>query len=119
MRHGPERVLLVEDDPQVGALMAEILKDGGYLVDGPHPSLPDAIGAIADHFPDCAVLDVRLRGGDAALIADDLERYDIPFLFCSGLAPADRLARRFPHAPFVPKTALGTRLLSALERTLH
>ena len=31
-----------------------------------------------------AVLDLSLRDSDAGLLADDLENYDIPYIFCSG-----------------------------------
>ncbi len=113
------RVLLVEDDLRVGHYIADLLEEADYEVDGPHPSLADAMAALARQFPDCAILDIKLRQQDAGLIADDLAQYDIPFIFCSGRPSAGALGGQFPQAPFISKDQLASALLPALDRSIH
>ena len=66
------RILLVEDDPAVAAVIAEILEDSDYAVDGPYQTLADGIAAMADNMPSATVLDIRLQDGDIGLLVDDL-----------------------------------------------
>ncbi|MCE7798024.1 hypothetical protein LWE61_15860 [Sphingobium sufflavum] len=113
--HPHKRVLLVEDDPLVGAVLAEMLEDADYEVDGPHRTLSDGVAALADHFPDCAVLDVKLDRQTVGLLADDLDLYDIPYVLCSGLPPQGSMAARAGDHPFVPKDQAYRRLLPALR----
>ena len=113
------RVLLVEDDPEVGRRVAAMLERADYDVDGPHLTLADAMAALARHFPDCAVMDVSLHRQDAGLLADDLAMYDIPFILCAGRGDGDRLPRNFPAAPLLHKDQLGATLLPMLDVTLH
>lgn len=111
-------ILLVEDDPAVAALISDVLEEADYVVDGPYATLSDGMEALARSMPAAAVLDIRLRRGDIDLLADDLDLYDIPYLFCSG--GFDHLAvRRHPNAPLVLKPELGRSLISTLQSILH
>ncbi|MAM39824.1 hypothetical protein N5J77_10435 [Sphingobium yanoikuyae] len=112
------RILLVEDDPAVAAVIADILDGADYAVDGPYQTLVDGIAAVADNMPSAAVLDIRLRDGDVNLLADDLDLYDIPYVFCSG-APDFAMMRRHPAAPLILKPALSTELVRTLRNMLH
>lgn len=113
-----DRILLVEDDPAIAAMIVELLEDAAFEVDGPYATLSEGVAAVANNLPDGAVLDLKLRGGDAALLADDLESYDIPFLFCSGM-DKQSLARRFADHPFISKPTLSRALIPSLRRLLH
>ncbi|WP_022681727.1 response regulator [Sphingobium bisphenolivorans] len=113
-----ERILVVEDDPILASIIAELLTDADYEVDGPYASLSDGVAALASDFPDGAVLEIRLGGGDVGMLAEDLKSYDIPFLFCSGFAD-DRLTRHLPDAPLVPKVTLSQTLVPVLDKLLH
>jgi CheY-like chemotaxis protein len=115
---GDRRILLVEDDPAVGAMIAELLEDAHYVVDGPHATLADGIAAVADEMPVGAVLDVRLGRGDSGLLADDLDLYDIPYVFCAG-AFDHRAVHAHPAAPLISKPDLVRRLVPTLRRMLH
>ncbi|HUD95062.1 hypothetical protein [Sphingobium sp.] len=44
-------ILLVEDDPAIAAMIADILEDADYAVDGPYSTLADGVAAVADHMP--------------------------------------------------------------------
>ena len=112
------RILLVEDDPRVGAILAEELEAAEFVVDGPYRTLSDGMAALAEHFPDAAVLDIRLDDHDIFMLADDLEQYAIPFVLCSGLPPQGRVGLRFGHHPFVRKDAVAG-LVPALDALLH
>jgi len=94
-------ILLVEDDPALAVVIADMLEQADYEVDGPYATLSDGMEALARHMPAAAILDVRLGQGDAGLLADDLDLYDIPYLFCSG-AFDHPAVRAHPAAPLIP-----------------
>ena len=57
------RVLLVEDDIFIGALLAELLVALGHHVCATAETEADAVAAAALHGPDLILLDVTLRHG--------------------------------------------------------
>lgn len=111
-------ILLVEDDPRLAALIAELLEAADYAVDGPYATLAESAAAVAHRLPGGAVLDVRLADGDVGLLADDLDSYDIPYLFCSGASEHPILAAH-PDAPLLLKPMIGRRLLPMLDAALR
>jgi CheY-like chemotaxis protein len=112
------RILVVEDDPLVAALIAELLEGAQYQIDGPYATLGDGMAALAAHFPAGAVVDVSLQDADAGLLADDLQSYDIPYLFCSG-STAHPVMRAHPTAPVISKPFGFRRLIPVLNGLLH
>jgi len=111
-------ILLVEDDPAVAAFICDMLEGADYVVDGPYATLSDGVAALARSMPAAAVLDIRLGRGDVDLLADDLDLYDIPYLFCAGAFDHPAVAKH-PQAPLVSKPALGLRLIPTLRSMLH
>ena len=57
----PPRVLVVDDDPDVRALVAAVLSDDGYAVDAAHDA-PAAVAALRASPPDAIVLDLMMPG---------------------------------------------------------
>ncbi len=57
------KVLVVDDDPSVRALVADVLELEGYLVETVDDG-PSALLAVAAERPDCVVLDVMMPGLD-------------------------------------------------------
>ena len=57
------KVLVVDDDPSVRALVADVLELEGYLVETADDG-PSALLAVAAERPDCVVLDVMMPGLD-------------------------------------------------------
>lgn len=112
------RILLVEDDPAIAAIITDILEDADYAVDGPYRTLADGIAAVADDMPCAAILDIRLEDGDVGLLADDLDLYDIPYVFCSGALDIAMMGMH-PAAPFILKPSLHTELAHTLQNMLH
>lgn len=111
-------ILLVEDDPRIAAMISDILEQADFAVDGPHKTVSEGAAALAGRVPAGAILDIRLGRQDAGLIADDLEAYGVPYLFCSGMTGGS-VAEAHPDAPLVPKAALEAKLVPALRRIIH
>jgi two-component system, response regulator PdtaR len=75
------RVLVVDDDPNLGLLLAEALRAAGCDVTTAE-SADEAIAAVAASRPDLAVLDIRMNGSSGldvgAVLRDD---FAVPFVF--------------------------------------
>ena len=112
------RILLVEDDPRVAAMIADMLEEADYAVDGPYDTLADGMAALATHFPTGAVLDLTLQNSDAGLLADDLDNYGIPYIFCSGAAHHAVIGAH-PDAPVIAKPTDMRHLVTTLDRLVH
>ena len=95
--------------------MAAILTDAGYHVLGPLHSSTDGIEAISTFRPDAALLDVRLARGTSLLLAEELERQNIPFALVSG-ATRRMIAARYRNRPFLAKP-FGTGELAPRSRS--
>lgn len=111
-------ILLVEDDNCVAALIADMLEQADYAVDGPYATLADGMAALATRFPAGAVLDLSLRGSDAGLLADDLDAYGIPYVFCSGAA-RHALIGAHPQTPVLVKPEGIGHIVGTLDRLMH
>ena len=90
------RILLVDDDAQIGPLMAEMLADMGHVVTGSETTEAVAVAAARRTVPDLMIVDARLGAGSGfAAVAAIRLGAAIPYILMSG----DRL----PHAavPYV------------------
>ena len=80
-----KRVLVLEDEPLIGIVLADILENAGCVVLGPAYDVPQALNLLTTDEVDCAVLDVNLGSGQtSAPVADALEERAIPFMFATG-----------------------------------
>lgn len=75
------RVLIVEDEFIVAALLEDTLQAFGCEVIGPASRVDDALAMLEHEQIDAAVLDVNLAGEQVFPVADALERRGIPFVF--------------------------------------
>jgi DNA-binding response OmpR family regulator len=58
-----QRVLCVEDEPDIAAFLRAYFRASGYDLVHLDPADPDEVlGALEEHEPDCVLLDIRLRG---------------------------------------------------------
>jgi two-component system, response regulator PdtaR len=57
------RILVVEDEPVLGLMVACCLQDAGHQVIGPAATLSQALKLCADEPPDIALLDINLGDG--------------------------------------------------------
>ena len=77
-------VLVVEDDYFVASDCAAILLRNGARVLGPVPDMVRARGILAAESPDCAVLDVNLKGQFVFELAEELKAQGVPAIFATG-----------------------------------
>ena len=84
-----QHVLLVEDDPWLAELEADVLTQAGYdVTHAPHA--PSAIAKIDEKQPDIIILDVLLTGSTAFALLHELQSYgdtkDVPIILCTNMA---------------------------------
>ncbi|MBL8846222.1 MAG: response regulator [Hyphomicrobium zavarzinii] len=80
-----KRILVVEDEPLIAIVLADILQDAGCIVVGPAYDTRQALECISLNSIDAAVLDVNLGSGQtSAPVADVLNERDIPYIFATG-----------------------------------
>ena len=70
-----DRVLVVDDEPQVAALLNDVLAALGYTVQVAGTG-PDAIRAVPEFWPDVVLLDMALPGIPGELVLDCLRASD-------------------------------------------
>jgi CheY-like chemotaxis protein len=109
------RVLVVDDDPDTLALLAEILAGAGYRVRTARDGA-EALAAIAHARPDALVTDVRMPGlGGPDLAAALRERGErIPTVLVSATAPPPGAG----PLPFVAKPFDLDHLLATVDRAM-
>ncbi len=93
--HGQARLLVVDDDHDLCAVMQSILEDEGYAVEAAGDGL-EAIGAAARHPPRLVVLDIRLPGASGPEVARRLREAHasgLPILAVTADGSAARKAR--------------------------
>ena len=97
------RVLIVEDEPMVLALLEDALTIAGHEVSAVR-KLEEAL-ALAEKLPiDAAVLDVNLAGGKIYPVADALLERKVPFLFITGALPGkDEIPQKLRRVSFMLK----------------
>ncbi len=76
-----KRILIVEEDYFVADDARRLLEGAGVRITG--ATAPFAIGMIDPEITDAAILDIRLDGEAAFLIADRLYSFRIPFVFAT------------------------------------
>jgi CheY-like chemotaxis protein len=94
------RVLVVEDEALVAALLSDMLEDAGATVIGPAGTLGDAAALARDADVDAAILDVNLHGQRVDPVAATLAERGVPFAFATGYG-------RAPAGPFETAPVLG------------
>ncbi len=82
---GPQRILLVEDEPLIAMMLEDFLEVLEKTLAGTADTVAAALALIAAGGIDAAILDVNLRGGEQSWpIADALAAQGIPFVFATG-----------------------------------
>lgn len=109
------RVVVVEDEFEVGLDIQSILTTAGYDVTGPLMTLDDALRAVEQDKFDIAVLDANLSGQNAGDVASALLKKQVPFVVVSGYA-REFLPLAMSHAPLLLKPFDPARLLVAIQR---
>jgi CheY-like chemotaxis protein len=115
------QVLLVEDDPWLAELEADVLTQAGYQVTlSPHA--PSAIARIDENQPDIIILDVLLTGSTAFALLHELQSYgdtkSVPVILCTNMADSLRLEdlTRYGVHRIIDKTTMHPNDLPAAIR---
>ena len=113
-----KRVLLVEDEPLVSMMLADMLSAFGHKVDGPYSRFSDAIMAAKSNNLQAGILDVNLGGEKTYAVADILTDRKIPFAFVTGYGP-DSIVSAFAHAPVLQKPIEAAKLHALLQQIVR
>jgi two-component system, response regulator PdtaR len=111
------RVLVVEDDALIGALLAEMLEDMGHDVCGVEATEAGAVAAATHCHPDLLIVDVRLGDGSGIAAVDEIHRTSpVAHVFVSGDISGVQLLR--PGAAILAKPYRETDLALVIQRAL-
>lgn len=113
-----KRVLLVEDEPLVSMMLADMLAAFGHKVDGPYNRFSDAMLAAKSNNLQAGILDVNLGGEKTYAVADILADRKIPFAFVTGYGP-DTIISEFSHAPVLQKPIEAAKLHALLQQIVR
>lgn len=101
------RILVVEDNFLIAETIREAFVECGHEVVGPVGTVKRALRLLEEYALDGAILDINLNGEFSFVIAEELKRRGVSFLFLTGyddlsVIPVNlRKARRFAK-PFDP-----------------
>ena len=109
------RILVVDDEPVLAYALAAMLEQDGFAVVGPAADVSQALSLIATEGCDAAILDVVLREGTSAPVAEALRRLGKPFLVLSG--DVEDLPAGFAGATALSKPVRADVLLSELRNS--
>jgi DNA-binding response OmpR family regulator len=116
-------ILVVDDDPQIRALLTEYLSENGMRISGAANG-QEMLQRLNDEAIDLIILDLRLAGEDGMAIARSLRsQFALPIVMLTGVRDeADRVmglelgADDYIVKPFSPRELLA-RIRSVLRRT--
>jgi DNA-binding response OmpR family regulator len=119
-----KKLLLVDDEPELRALVTAILKDDGFEHIVVAATEKEGVTLAKRETPDLAILDVMLPDGDGFALFQQLRAFtDIPVIFLTAKdEPTDKLAGLGLGAddyivkPFLPQELL-LRIYAVLRRT--
>jgi two-component system, response regulator PdtaR len=111
------RLLIVDDEPVLAALLAEVLRALGHTVCAIASSEAEAVTAAAAHEPDLMIVDANLGDGSGvSAVGEILRRRRIPHVFATA-NPSSVLDLR-PDAIVIQKPYFEADLVAAMVRAL-
>jgi CheY-like chemotaxis protein len=96
------RILVLDDDPLISAMVEDWLSELGFDTAGPVATCREALDLIGREKVDGAILDVSLSGEDCYPVADRLREIGVPMAFATGYG-AGGVAERFKGSPVLSK----------------
>lgn len=111
------KILLVEDDINLGRAMTALLDILGFDVIGPAHSSDEALGFLGNASVDAAILDVNLGEENSFPVAEALEDHGCPFLFVTGYSDGEE-TQRWAQVAVLSKPVFKADLQRELEKLL-
>jgi DNA-binding NtrC family response regulator len=112
------RVLVIEDNEQVSALLDQVISLEGYAVEAVRPPLDDTVRLVFDDY-DLALIDLSLPAGhDGLAIAQHAAAAGIGVILMSGDRSMYDAAVALPY-PFLEKPFRIARLVETIEQVLQ
>ena len=112
-----KRVLVLEDEAFIAAMVEDMLIDLGAIVIGPAGSIDRGLSLASNENIDAALLDVNIRSARVDPVAAVLKSRGIPVVFATGYG---RSAIDQPHlGPIVEKPYTQEKLATALSEVLQ
>jgi DNA-binding response OmpR family regulator len=111
------RTLVAEDEYLIATEIVSMLRELGCRALGPVPDVASGLRLLEQARPDCAVLDVDLRGEQVLPLARALQKQDVPLVFATGYGSAT-LPTEWAEAPRIQKPYDARALGAALQRAL-
>ena len=117
----PDRILVVDDDPQTLRFVRDALADGGFepVVTGDPQELP---GIVRGQKPQLLLLDLILPGSDGIELMESMpELSDLPVIFISGYGRDQTIARALQAgaADYIVKPFSPTELVARVRAALR
>jgi len=114
----PLRILVVEDDPMIGPVLAEMLEDLGHIVCGVEVNAANAVAAAARHRPELMIVDIGLgHTSGVAAVNEILKSGFVPHVFVTG--DVLRHLGLGPDAVLIQKPFRGPEIVAAIERAIR
>ena len=112
------RILVVEDDPMIGMLIADMLEMMNHEVCAIETSELGAVATAARCKPDLMIVDVRLEGGGSGInaVEEILRTGFVSHFFMSGNIAKVKALR--PDAAVLEKPFFEADLVGAIQRAL-
>ena len=114
-------ILVIDDDAEIGAALADALDDEGYEVLGAR-SAATALELITQAQPDLILLDVRMPDMDGpAFVRSYQQRPGVraPIILMSGMQELDRLAVELGAAGYLAKPFMLDSLLALIRNHIR
>ena len=108
------RVLVIEDEALIAALVEDMLTELGATVIGPAATVAKGLALAESETIDAAVLDVNLRSETIEPIVDKLSALQVPFVFATGYGETG--LSKAAGAPVIEKPYSREALAAALSR---
>lgn len=111
------RILVVEDEPFIAILLADMLEELGFAITATFPHVTEAQNYLASADIDIALLDVNLGDEKIDPIADLLAERGRPFIFTTGYGRRG-VPQNYADRPVLQKPFQLEDLATALEAHL-
>jgi CheY-like chemotaxis protein len=119
-----KRVLIIDDDQTICALLEDTLSASGYETVVTHDAMKGLEAALGENKPDLILLDMQMPGGGANVfiqLGQDARTKDIPVFFTTAL-PEHEVLGQIPKTPqckgYFAKPFNFTAMLPAIGKTL-